>query len=187
VEYKIRIEYKDNKVNFAFFDVVKMGKTAMVYNDNDFSSFSKFDTQNIANQLKTKIEQTLANQAAYDAAKKAFLENNAFLYRAFNSVSNALMDEFVEKLFKGQGQLSFTVYVGNVNKNDKAAFSGFSYEIDCSLFEPISKRLFLDVKLYTSDAALARLKKGETLVLAGEFASFQDRKYPQTPTVSMTK
>jgi len=95
------------------------------------------------------------------------------------------MDEFVEKLFKGE--VSFTVYVGYVKKNDKAAFSSYSYEIDGSLFMPVLKRIFLNVKLYTSDAALARLKKGETLVLGGQFASYEDGKYGQSPTLSMTK
>jgi hypothetical protein len=185
VEYKIKIEYKDNNVNIAFFDVEKMSKTAMFYDTKDFSTFSKFDTQNIANQLKTKIEQTLINTTAYNTAKKEFLENNAFLYRAFSSVSNALKDEFIEKMFKGE--VSFSVRVGDVKKNDKAAFSGYSYEIDCSCFMPVLNRIFLTVKLYTSDAVLARLKPGETLVLSGQFANYEDRSYPQSPILSMTK
>jgi len=88
VEYKIKIEYKENKVNISFIDVEKMSKTVMFY--DDLSLLPKFDTQNISNQLKTRIEQTLASQTAYNSARKEFLENNDFLSRAINSVSNAL-------------------------------------------------------------------------------------------------
>jgi len=136
---------------------------------------SKFDTQKIADQLKTQIEKSLATADVYKAAKKAFFENNAFLSRALYSLTSFSKDEFVEKILKDE-EISFSASVFDVKKNDIAEFKNYTAIINATLPVEGSRSSFAPhVILYTSDSSLTRLKTGDKVTLSGKFVRLEER------------
>jgi len=170
--YRIKITCKENQLSVEFTNIEPISKTdLLLYTDKDIKSISKYDTQKISDQLKTQIEKTLATEDAYKAAKKAFLEDNTFLYRSISSVNSMLIDEFVTKIFK-DGEISFNASVTDVKKNENVAFKDYTMEISASLrTERSSDYIFLT--LYTSDSALARLKSGDKIKLSGNVVNLE--------------
>jgi len=174
ISYQVKLAYKDNQLNFEISDIKPIGTEIMQFSDKEIGSMPKFDTQKTADQLKAQIEKSLADETVYNAAKKAFLENNDFLNRAFAPVTGVLMDEFTAEIFKG-GEIGLSVSISDVKKNDNAEFKDFAFLVSASLFTspPLSK-LFASVLLYTNDTALARLKQSEKLTLSGQFVRLEN-------------
>jgi len=174
ITYYIKLSYKDNQLTVEFTNIDIIGDKIMQYSDKELNSMSKFDTKKIADQLKAQIEQSLANAAVYNSAKKAFLENNNFLSRAFVSVTKILMDEFITTLFK-DGEISFSATISDVRKNENADFKNYSTEVRASLYtEPYSSGAFAYISLYTNDAGLTRLKPNEKIKLSGQFVRLEE-------------
>lgn len=188
IAYQIKLAYKDNQLTVEFTNIEPNGSSLMQYmmSDNDLESLPSFDTQKITDQLKTQIEQSLANANVYNSAKKAFLENNAFLRQAFIPITQVLMDEFTATLFK-DGDISLSVSILDVKKNEKAEFKNYSIEISAGLYtEPSTSGAFAYITLYTNDAGLARLKQYENTTLSGKFVRMEYSNIV-TPNFIMTK
>jgi len=174
ITYHIKIAYKDNQLTVEFTNIEDIGSNIMQYSEKEVESMPKFDTQKIANQLKAQIEQSLANANVYNAAKKAFLENNAFLSQALAPITKVLMDEFTTALFKG-GEISLSMSISDVKKNDNAEFKNYATAISASLWtDPPLPRSFAWIMLYTNDASLTRLKQSEKVTLSGQFVRMED-------------
>jgi hypothetical protein len=185
ITYQIKIAYNDNQLTVEFTNIEDFGSNIMQYSDKEIESMPRFDTQKTANQLKAQIEQSLANANAYNSAKKAFLENNAFLKRALVPITKILMDEFTTALFKG-GEISMNVSILDVNKNEDAEFKKFATAISAGLYtEPSTSGAFALIMLYTNDASLAKLKKNENVTLSGQFVRMEDNL--GTKRIIMTK
>jgi len=176
IEYKIKIAYKEGKLNINFTDIKSGGGSSInAYESYEIDKAAKFDTQKIVDQLKAQIEKSLASADAYKSAKKAFFENNSYLYRVLNSLTSFSKDEFVEKVLKGE-ELSFSASVSDVKKNEVAEFKNYTAVISGSL-RPEGSNLFSvpRVTLYTSDSSLTRLKSGEKVTLSGKFVRLEER------------
>ena len=185
ITYQIKIACKDNQLTFEFTNIEPIGSNIMQYSDKELESMPKFDTQKTANQLKAQIEQSLTNANVYNAAKKAFLENNSFLNRAFVPVTKMLMDEFTATLFK-DGEIGMNVSILDVKKNENAEFKNFTIAISAGLYtESSTSGAFAFIMLYTNDAGLARLKQHEKVTLSGQFIRMEDNL--GTKRIIMTK
>jgi len=172
ISYQIKFSYKDNQLTVEFTDIESLGFAVSQFSDRELESLPRFDPQRIAEQLKTQIEQSLANANVYNSAKKAFIENNTFLYRALSPITEVLMDEFIATLFKG-GEISLSASISDVKKNTNAEFKNYTIEISATLWtDPPSRRSFAHIKLYTNDSNLARLKQYEDVKLSGQLVRF---------------
>jgi hypothetical protein len=175
ISYWIKIAYQQNQLAIEFTNIERMDASFMTIYDRELETLTRFITDNISDQLKTQIEKSLANADAYKAAKKAFLENNNFLSRAFSPINSILMDEFTTKLFK-DGEISLTGIIVDVKKNEKAEFKNYTMEISASMRTDSRGALpFGSIILYTSDNALARLKSGEKVTLSGKFVRVEEK------------
>lgn len=172
--YKIKITYQGDQLTINFTDVERIdARMLQIYSSDELETKTRFDTQKITDQLKTQIEKSLATAEAYKAAKKAFFENNSFLYSALSPLTSALMDEFVTKIFKGE-EISFSASISDVKKNANAEFKNYATEISASLRpEGSSSSLVHRVTLYTSDGTLARLRSNEKVTLSGKFVRME--------------
>jgi len=174
ITYQIKLVCKDNQLAVEFINIEPIGSNIMQYSDKELESMPKFDTQKIANQLKAQIEQSLANANVYNSAKKAFLENNAFLSRSLAPITKVLMDEFTTTLFKGE-DIGLNVSILDVKKNENAEFKNYATAISAGLYtEPSTSGAFALVMLYTNDTGLTRLKQSEKTTLSGQFIRMED-------------
>jgi len=174
-KYRIKITCKDNQISFQFGDIESIGGSIQAFTGKEIESITRFDTQKIADQLKTQIEKSLATADAYKAAKKAFFENNSFLSSALHTLTSFTKDEFVEKILKGE-ELSFSATVLDVKKNNNAEFKNYTAEISAYLPEEGSSSFLTpNVTLYTSDSSLTRLKSGEKIKLSGKFVRLDEK------------
>ena len=185
ITYQIKIAYKDNQLTVEFTNIEPNSTAIIDYSDKEIESLPRFDTQKTTDQLKAQIEQSLANANVYNSAKKAFLENNSFLRRAFVPITKALMDEFSATLFRG-GEIGLSVSILDVKKNENAEFKNYATAISAGLFADASTSgAFALVTLYTNDAGLARLKQHENTALSGQFVRMEYS--VATPRFIMTK
>jgi len=186
IAYQIKLAYKDNQLTVEFTDIKPASSQVTLYSEKEIESLPKFDTQKITDQLKAQIEQSLANANAYNSAKKAFLENNSFLRRAFVPITKMLMDEFTAAIFKG-GDIGLSVSILDVKKNENAEFKNYATVISAGLYtEPSTSGAFALITLYTNDAGLARLKQHEKTTLSGQFVRMEYSNVV-TPRFIMTK
>ena len=173
ISYQIKITYRDNQLIIEFINVKSAASLVIQYSDAELESLPRFDTQKTANQLKALIEQSLVNANAYGEAKKAFLANNPFLYRAFVPVTGILRDEFVSTLFM-DGEISLNVRISDVNKNSNTEFSKYTTEVRATLYSgTATSRAFASITLYTNDNNLTRLKQGENTMLSGQLVRLE--------------
>jgi len=186
IKYRIKITYKSNQLNIEFINIEPIGSTIMQYTDKELNMLQKFETQKISDQLKAQIERYLTNTNAYNAAKKAFLENNAFLKRAIEPITKVLLDDFVAALFKG-GEIGLNATILDVKKNDTSEYKNLGIIISAGLYtEPSGSSAFALITLYTNDSNLARLKQHEKIMLNGQFIRME-YKTALYPTIVMTK
>jgi hypothetical protein len=172
ITYQIKISYRDNQLIIEFANI-ENNFNAMAFSDKEIESLPGFNTKKTADQLKTDIEQVLASADAYNAAKKAFFENNDLLNRSFVSVTSAMRDEFAVTLFKDK-EISLNASILDVKKNEKAEFSNYTTEISAGLYTNINiSGAFAYVSLYTNDSSLTRLKQHEKTTLSGQFVRIE--------------
>jgi len=167
ISYQIRIAYQANQLTIEFINIQPIGSLIMQYSNAELDALSRFDTQGIAQEIKTSIEQTLASTSAYAAAKNAFLLDNAFLSRAFVPVTNAMLDEFAQSVFKN-GKITLSASVLDVRRNENAEFANYSTMISAGLNARPGASAFAFVNLFTNNAELAQLRQGQQVALSGE-------------------
>jgi hypothetical protein len=157
----------------------------MQYTATEIEALPSFDTQRIADQLKTQIERNLTSAAVYNEAKKAFLANNEFLFRAFAQVTRAMMSEFAAALF--DGEIALSVAILDVRQNENADFGNYATAVMAGLYTESSvSRLFANITLYTNDASLARLRQSERTTLSGQLVRLEYNA-ALTPSLTMIK
>jgi len=186
ISYQIKLSYNDDKLTVEFTDIEPLGfivRSPLSSSDMDY--LPKFDPQRMAEQVKVLIEQSLANANVYNSAKKAFMENNSFLYWIFSDITSVLMDEYAATIFKGEIGLSVSIL--DVKKNENAEFKNYAAVISAGLYttETRTSSAFAFVTLYTNDSSLARLKSGEKLTLSGQFVRMESG--TTAPYIIMTK
>jgi len=167
ISYHINISYQNNQLKIDFANIGAIGSNIMQYSDAEIMALPALNTQRIADQFKTQIERSLASAAAYNTAKQAFLANNDFLNRAFIPVTNAMVNEFTQTLFKG-GEIGLNMTILDVTKNDNAEFRSYSTRISAGLYTTVrTSGAFALIDLYTNDSSLARLRQSQQIVISG--------------------
>ncbi|MDR0313652.1 MAG: hypothetical protein LBI14_08635 [Treponema sp.] len=185
ITYQIKITAQGNQLGISFVNIEPIGSYLMQYTAAEIEALPRFDTQRIADQLKTQIERNLASAAIYNEAKKAFLANNEFLYRAFAPVTRAMMSEFAAALF--DGEIALSVAILDVRQNDNAEFGNYATAIMAGLYTESSvSRLFANITLYTNDASLARLRQSDRTTLSGQLVRLEYNA-ALTPSLTMIK
>jgi hypothetical protein len=184
--YRIKITAQNNQLTIEFSDLEGMAGGIVLFDDAEISKMPRLDTQKMSSQIKNEIERHLANATVYNEAKKAFFANNAFLNRAFTSVTNAMMNEFANTILK-PGEISFNASILSVDQNKKTEFNNYSTEIYAGLYDnPPGSRAIAVIYLYTNDSGLARLRQSDKIALNGQLVRMERNALTQ-PVLIMTK